>query len=179
MAAINKVFILGNLGADPETRYATDGGAICNFRVATTRYWKDKQGDRKEETEWHRCVAFGRQGEVADEYLKKGNAVHVEGHLRTRKWTDKDDVDHYSTEIIVDVLTLIGGPSGGSRDDDDRDRGRGRGRDDDRGRGRGRDDDRGGRDRGRDDDRGGKDPRDTGRGSRHGRPEDIDDDIPF
>lgn len=118
MASINKVFILGNLGADPETRYTTDGSAIANMRIATTRYWKDKRGERQEETEWHRVVAFGQTAEVASEFLQKGSPVHIEGYLRTRKWTDKDGNDRYSTEIVCDRLTLIGGR--GNKDDDDR-----------------------------------------------------------
>lgn len=116
MASINKVFLLGNLGADPETRYTADGSAVTNFRMATTVYYKDKGGDRKEITEWHRCVAFGQTAEVAGEYLLKGSQCHIEGRIQTRKWEDKDGNDRYTTEIVVDRLTLLGKKS----DDDDR-----------------------------------------------------------
>jgi len=115
MASINKVFLLGNLGADPETRYSTDGNAVTNFRMATTVYYKDKNGERKEVTEWHRCVAFGQVAEVAGEYLFKGSQCHVEGRIQTRKWEDKEGNDRYTTEIVVDRLTLLG-----KKDDDDR-----------------------------------------------------------
>lgn len=119
MASINKVFLLGNLGADPETRYSADGNAVTNFRMATTVYYKDKGGERKEVTEWHRCVAFGSTGEVAGEYLLKGSQVHVEGRIQTRKWEDKEGNDRYTTEIVVDRLTLLGKKGD---DDDDRPR---------------------------------------------------------
>jgi single-strand DNA-binding protein len=118
MASINKVFLLGNLGADPETRYTADGSAVTNFRMATTVYYKDKGGDRKEITEWHRCVAFGQTAEIAGEYLLKGSQCHIEGRIQTRKWEDKDGNDRYTTEIVVDRLTLLGKKS--DSDDDDR-----------------------------------------------------------
>lgn len=118
MASINKVFVLGNLGRDPETRYIPSGDAVTNFSIATTRQWKDKDGERKEETEWHRITCFGRAAEVAGEYLKKGSQCHVEGRLKTRKWADKDGNDRYTTEIICEQLTLLTKKRDG--DDDDR-----------------------------------------------------------
>lgn len=133
MASVNKVIIVGNLGADPETRYMPSGDAATNLRVATTDKWKDKaSGEMKEATEWHRISFFGRLAEVAGEYLKKGSQVYVEGSLRTRKWQDKEGQDRYSTEIRGDVLQMLGGKasaepapskapqkaSGGGGDDD-------------------------------------------------------------
>ncbi|HJY75189.1 MAG TPA: single-stranded DNA-binding protein [Burkholderiales bacterium] len=109
MASVNKVIIVGNLGADPETRYTPAGDAITNIRVATTDRWKDKtSGEMKEATEWHRVAFFGRLGEVAGQYLKKGSQVYIEGSLRTRKWQDKDGQDRYSTEIRGDVMQMLG-----------------------------------------------------------------------
>jgi single-strand DNA-binding protein len=113
MASVNKVIIVGNLGADPETRYLPSGEAVTNVRVATTDRWKDKQsGEMKEATEWHRISFFGRQAEVAGEYLKKGSQVYVEGSIRTRKWQDKEGQDRYSTEIRADRMQLLGSRSG-------------------------------------------------------------------
>lgn len=109
MASVNKVIILGNLGKDPEMRYSPDGAAIANITVATTQTWKDKAtGDKKEETEWHRVVFFGRLAEVVGDYLKKGSPCYVEGRLRTRKWTDKEGNDRYTTEIVADSMQLLG-----------------------------------------------------------------------
>jgi single-strand DNA-binding protein len=114
MASINKVIIVGNLGADPETKYLPSGDAVTNIRVATTDKWKDKaSGEMKEATEWHRIAFFGRLAEVAGEYLKKGSQVYVEGQLRTRKWQDKDGQDRYSTEIRGDVMQMLGRREGG------------------------------------------------------------------
>ncbi|HUQ24785.1 MAG TPA: single-stranded DNA-binding protein [Burkholderiales bacterium] len=114
MASINKVIIVGNLGADPETKYLPSGDAVTNIRVATTDTWKDKtSGEKKEATEWHRIAFFGRLAEVAGEYLKKGSQVYVEGQLRTRKWQDKDGQDRYSTEIRADVMQMLGRREGG------------------------------------------------------------------
>ena len=114
MASVNKVIIVGNLGADPETRYLPSGEAVTNIRVATTDRWKDKQtGEAKEATEWHRIAFFGRLATVAGEYLKKGSQVYVEGSLRTRKWQDKDGQDRYSTEIRGDVMQMLGRREGG------------------------------------------------------------------
>jgi single-strand DNA-binding protein len=109
MASVNKVILVGNLGADPETRYMPSGDAITNIRIATTDRWKDKQsGEMKEATEWHRIAFFGRLAEVAGQYLKKGSQVYVEGRIRTRKWQDKDGQDRYSTEIVADAMQLLG-----------------------------------------------------------------------
>lgn len=114
MASINKVIIIGNLGRDPEVRYAPSGAAMCNVSVATTRNWKDKtSGDKVEETEWHRVVFYDRLAEIAGEYLKKGSPVYVEGRLKTRKWQDKDGKDTYTTEIVADQMQLLGGRDGG------------------------------------------------------------------
>lgn len=115
MASVNKAIIVGNLGADPETRYTPGGDAVTNIRVATTDRWKDKaSGEQKEQTEWHRISFWGRLAEVAGEYLKKGSQVYIEGQIRTRKWQDKDGQDRYSTEIRGDVLQMLGrAPAGG------------------------------------------------------------------
>jgi single-strand DNA-binding protein len=113
MASVNKVIIVGNLGADPETRYMPSGEAVTNIRVATTDKWKDKaSGEMKEQTEWHRVVFFSRLAEIAGEYLKKGSQVYVEGSLRTRKY-DKDGQTHYSTEIRGDTMQMLGRREGG------------------------------------------------------------------
>ena len=122
MASINKVIIIGNLGKDPEVRYMPSGSAICNVTVATSRQWKNKEsGEKMEETEWHRVSLFDRQAEIAGEYLKKGSSVYFEGRLKTRKWTDKEGVERYTTEIISDVMQLLGsrqGAGGGGGDDE-------------------------------------------------------------
>jgi single-strand DNA-binding protein len=113
MASVNKVIIVGNLGADPEVRYMPSGDAITNIRVATTDRWKDKaSGEMKEATEWHRIVFFGRVAEIAGEYLKKGSQVYVEGRLRTRKWQDKEGHDRYSTEVVADTMQMLGSRAG-------------------------------------------------------------------
>ncbi|MCL2309360.1 MAG: single-stranded DNA-binding protein [Proteobacteria bacterium] len=110
MASVNKVILLGNLGRDPEMRYTTDGSAVCNLNIATSDQWRDKgSGEKQERTEWHRVVLFGRTAEVAGEYLKKGRSVYIEGRLQTRKWTDKDGIERYTTEIVGDRMQLIGG----------------------------------------------------------------------
>ncbi len=114
MASVNKVILIGNLGRDPEVRYATSGSAICNVTIATSRQWKDKtSGERQEETEWHRVVFYDRLAEIAGEYLKKGRPVYVEGRLKTRKWTDKDGVEKYTTEIVASEMQLLGSREGG------------------------------------------------------------------
>jgi single-strand DNA-binding protein len=113
MASVNKVIIVGNLGRDPETRYNTEGGAITNVSIATTDNWKDKAtGEKQERTEWHRVVFFSRLAEIAGEYLKKGSQVYIEGALRTRKWTDKEGQERYTTEIVADKMQMLGGRSG-------------------------------------------------------------------
>jgi single-strand DNA-binding protein len=110
MKGINKVILIGNLGADPETRYTANGGAITNIRLATTENWKDKQsGEKQTRTEWHRVVLFGRLGEIAGEYLKKGRQVYIEGSLRTNKYTDKDGIERYSTDIVASEMQMLGG----------------------------------------------------------------------
>jgi single-strand DNA-binding protein len=114
MASVNKVILIGNLGRDPETRYTTGGDAVTNLRIATTETWKDKSGEKQEKTEWHTVVLFGRQAEIAGEYLKKGRPVYIEGRLQTRKYTDKEGVEKYSTEIVGDRMQLLGGREGGS-----------------------------------------------------------------
>jgi single-strand DNA-binding protein len=103
MASVNKVILVGNLGRDPETRYSADGAAITNVSIATTYKYKEK-----EETEWHRIVFFSKLAEIAAKYLRKGSSVYIEGRLKTRKWTDKDGVEKYSTEIIADQMQMLG-----------------------------------------------------------------------
>ena len=114
MASVNKVILIGNLGADPETRYLPSGDAVTNIRMATTDTWKDKNGEKQEHTEWHRIAFFGKIAEIAGEYLKKGSPVYVEGRIRTRKWQDKEGQERYSTEIVADRMQLLGGRGGGS-----------------------------------------------------------------
>ncbi len=111
MAGVNKVIILGHLGKDPEMRYQPSGAAIANFSIATTESFKDKEGNKQERTEWHRIVFFNRTAEVAGEYLRKGSMAYIEGRLQTRKWTDKEGQERYTTEIIGDRLQLVGGKS--------------------------------------------------------------------
>jgi len=113
MASVNKVILIGNLGRDPETRYTTGGDAVTNLRIATTEAWKDKSGEKQEKTEWHTVVLFGRLAEIAGEYLKKGRPVYIEGRLQTRKYTDKEGVEKYSTEIVADRMQLLGSRDGG------------------------------------------------------------------
>lgn len=112
---INKVILIGNLGADPDTRYMPSGKAVTNIRVATSESWKDKQtGDTQERTEWHSIVMYDKLGEIAAEYLRKGSQVYLEGKLRTRKWQDKEGKDRYTTEIIADQMQMLGGRGGGA-----------------------------------------------------------------
>src|SRR3954469_14229687 len=111
---INKVILIGNLGADPETRAMPSGMTVANIRVATSESWKDKQsGESKERTEWHNVAMFGRLGEIAGEYLKKGSKVYIEGSLRTRKWQDKQGNDRYTTEIIANEMQMLDSRGGG------------------------------------------------------------------
>ncbi len=111
---INKVILIGNLGADPETRAMPSGMTVANIRVATSESWKDKQsGESKERTEWHNVAMFGRLGEIAGEYLKKGSKVYIEGALRTRKWQDKQGNDRYTTEIIANEMQMLDSRGGG------------------------------------------------------------------
>jgi single-strand DNA-binding protein len=113
MASVNKVILVGNLGADPETRYLPSGDAVSNIRLATTDRYKEKaSGEMKEATEWHRVAFFGRLAEIAAEYLKKGSSVYIEGRIRTRKWTDQAGQERYSTEIVADQMQMLGGRGG-------------------------------------------------------------------
>ncbi len=110
---LNKVMLIGNLGADPEVRYSAGGSAIANIRLATAESWRDKEtGDQQERTEWHRVVFFGRLAEIAGEYLKKGSQVYVEGSIRTRKWTDKEGAEKFTTEIVANEMQMLGGRGG-------------------------------------------------------------------
>ena len=112
---VNKVILLGNLGADPETRYTASGSAVTNIRLATTDSWRDRQsGEQQERTEWHRIVFFGRLAEIAAEYLRKGSQCYVEGQIRTNKWQGQDGQDRYTTEIIASNMQLLGGRGGGA-----------------------------------------------------------------
>ena len=113
---INKVILVGNLGADPETRYMPSGSAVTNIRIATSESWKDKtSGEQQERTEWHHVAMFGRLAEIAAEYLRKGSQVYIEGSLRTRKWQDKTDgKDRYTTEVIAREMQMLGGRGGAS-----------------------------------------------------------------
>ncbi|HVI55444.1 MAG TPA: single-stranded DNA-binding protein [Luteibacter sp.] len=117
MKGVNKVIVLGNIGKDPETRYTASGTAITSLSIATSEAWKDKTtGEKQERTEWHRVKLFGKLAEIAGEYLKKGRQVYVEGSLRTDKYTDKDGVERYSTDIIASEMQMIGGnPEVGSK----------------------------------------------------------------
>lgn len=111
---INKVILVGNLGADPETRYTSSGSAVTNIRLATSESWKDRQtGEQNERTEWHRVVMFNRLGEIAAEYLRKGSQVYIEGQIRTRKWQGQDGQDRWTTEIVANEMQMLGGRGGG------------------------------------------------------------------
>jgi single-strand DNA-binding protein len=112
MASVNKVILVGNLGADPETRYMPNGDAVANIRMATTESWKDKAtGEKKEITEWHRVVFYRKLAEIVGQYLKKGSAVYVEGRIRTRKWQDKEGQERYTTEIEANEMQMLGSRS--------------------------------------------------------------------
>lgn len=114
MASLNKVILIGNLGADPENRFAPSGDAICNIRLATTETWRDKStGERREATEWHRVSFYGKLAEIAGQYLRKGSQVYIEGSLRTRKWQDQSGQDRYTTEIRADEMKMLGRREGG------------------------------------------------------------------
>lgn len=110
---VNKVILVGNLGQDPEVRYTANGAAVANITIATSEQWTDKQsGQKQEKTEWHRVVLFGRLGEIAGEYLRKGSQVYLEGKLQTRKWQDQNGQDRYTTEIVANEMQMLGGRSG-------------------------------------------------------------------
>jgi single-strand DNA-binding protein len=109
MASVNKVILVGNLGADPESRYMPNGDAVVNVRLATTESWKDKaSGEKRELTEWHRVVFYRKLAEIAGQYLKKGSQVYIEGRIRTRKWQDKDGTDRYTTEVEANEMQMLG-----------------------------------------------------------------------
>lgn len=112
---VNKVILIGNLGKDPEVRHMPSGGAVANLTIATSEQWRDKQtGEQTEKTEWHRVVMFGRLGEIAGEYLRKGSKIYVEGRLQTRKWQDKDGQDRYTTEIVGNEMQMLDGKGASS-----------------------------------------------------------------
>jgi len=111
---LNKAILIGNLGADPETRYMQDGTCVCNIRLATTEKFKDRNGERQERTEWHRVALWGKLGEIANQYLRKGSQVYIEGKIETRKWTDKDGNDRYSTDIRANEMKMLGGRGEGA-----------------------------------------------------------------
>lgn len=113
MASVNKVILVGNLGADPVVRYLPSGEAVVNLSLATTDTWKDKNGDKQEATEWHRVSFFGRLAEVCGQYLRKGSQIYVEGSIRTRKYTDKDGVEKYATEVRGERMQMLGSRQGG------------------------------------------------------------------
>jgi single-strand DNA-binding protein len=177
---INKVILVGNLGADPETRAMPSGTTVANIRIATSESWRDKQsGEQQERTEWHRVVLFGRLGEIAAEYLKKGSQVYIEGSLRTRKWQDKQSgQERFSTEIVANEMQMLGGRGGGGGGGGGA--GTGGGGDERGSSGGGSGGGRGGRSSGGGG--GGGDPypdeyAQTGGGA--GKADDFDDDIPF
>ena len=117
MASVNKCHLIGNVGKDPEIRYMQDGSPVANFSIATTESWKDKAGEKQERTEWHRLVAYRKLAEIIREYVKKGQSIYIEGKLQTRKW-EKDGVTHYSTEVICDVMRMLGGKRDENNDGD-------------------------------------------------------------
>jgi single-strand DNA-binding protein len=174
MASVNKVILIGNLGRDPETRYTTGGDAIANLNIATSEQWKDKNGEKQEKTEWHRVVLFGRQAEIAGEYLKKGRSVYIEGRLQTRKYTDKDGVEKYSTEIVGDRMQLLGSREGGGGDAEFSGGGAGS-----RSSGGGSDGGGGGGGAGGAGGSGSSSSTKPGGAAKRSNPDDLDDDIPF
>ncbi|HUU80657.1 MAG TPA: single-stranded DNA-binding protein [Acidobacteriota bacterium] len=111
MAGVNKVILIGNLGANPEVRYTPSGRAVANFRIATSEQWNTKEGQKEERTEWHRVVAWGRLGEICGEYLHKGKQVYLEGRLQTRAWEDRDGNKRYTTEVVAQTMQMLG-PAG-------------------------------------------------------------------
>jgi single-strand DNA-binding protein len=113
MASVNKVILIGNLGKDPEMRYMQNGDAVANITLATAEKWKDKNGEKQEKTEWHRVTFYRKLAEIVGEYLKKGHSVYIEGRLETRKWTDKNGIERYTTDIIVTDMKMLGNRSSG------------------------------------------------------------------
>ena len=121
MASVNKVILIGHLGADPDTRYMPNGDQVANIRLATTETWKDKNsGEKRELTEWHRVVFYRRLAEIVGQYLKKGSQIYIEGRIRTRKWQDKDGQDRYTTEVEANELQMLGSRQGGGQGSSDR-----------------------------------------------------------
>jgi single-strand DNA-binding protein len=114
MAGVNKVILIGRLGADPEVRYTSDGKAVANFRIATSMNFTGKNGEKAEKTEWHRIVAFGKLGEICGEYLSKGKQVYIEGRLQTRSWDDREGVKKWTTEIVATTMQMLGGAGTGA-----------------------------------------------------------------
>lgn len=108
MASVNKVILIGNLGKNPETRYLNNGDAVTNITLATTDTWKDKNGEKQDKTEWHRVTFYKKLAEIAGEYLKKGSSVYIEGRLETKKWTDKNGIERYTTDIVANEMKMLG-----------------------------------------------------------------------
>jgi len=108
MSSVNKVILIGNVGKDPECRYTESGSAVATLSLATTNRWRNKQGEQQEDTEWHRVVAYGKLAEIIEKYIDKGKPIYIEGRLQTRKWTDKQGVDRYTTEIVAETLQMLG-----------------------------------------------------------------------
>jgi len=119
MGSVNKAIIIGNAGKDPETKYTDAGVAVCTLTLATKHSWKEKEGQRQEKTEWHRVVFWGKLAEIVDKYVKKGSQVYVEGRIETRKWTDKNGHDKYTTEIVADQMQMLSGRPKAEVDNDD------------------------------------------------------------
>jgi single-strand DNA-binding protein len=117
MAGVNKVILLGRLGQDPTVRYTSNGTAVANFSIATSETWKDQSGEKKERTEWHRIVAFGKLGEICVEYLTKGKQVYIEGRLQTQEWEDRDKNKRTTTQIIITTMQMLGSPGEGKAAD--------------------------------------------------------------
>ncbi len=171
---VNKVILIGNLGADPETRAMPSGATVANLRIATTENWKDRtSGENQERTEWHRVALFGKLAEIASEYLRKGSQVYIEGSLRTRKWQDKQGNERYSTEIVGNEMQMLGGRGGGGGGGEGYGSRSGGG-----GEGYGGGGGRGGR-QGSPPDEYDQSPSGGGGGAGGGRADDLDDDIPF
>jgi single-strand DNA-binding protein len=118
MSGVNKVILIGNLGADPEVRFTGSGTAVANFNIATTERFNNREGEKQERTEWHRIVMFGRQAEIAKEYLHKGRQVYIEGRLQTRQWEDQQGQKRYTTEVVCNNMQMIGSRGGGGGGDD-------------------------------------------------------------
>ncbi len=119
MGSVNKAIVIGNAGKDPETKYTDAGVAVCTLVLATKHSWKQQDGTRQEKTEWHRVVFWGKLAEIVDKYVKKGSQVYVEGRIETRKWTDKNGHDKYTTEIVADQMQMLSGRPKAEADNDD------------------------------------------------------------